>query len=275
VKSIFEVLTEDDLYKILKNLNNPIVLGKKLDFAAYGIEVKFEDEALREMAERAFSENTGARGLVSAIEQALLLFENKLPSTTVKRFPVTRKVVEDQAAALERLLNPADQEYWQEAFERIAIEEKESVKAYITTNRQSLENKYNQTLSPQRIGIVADYYCRHVTDIGNALRKVKKYYDEVKKIELSFYNRQDINIVLEDDAIDYIIEQVINTAADIEQFSTQISRDFEHGLKLVREKTGRTRYFITKEALMAPEVYIGNLLRDKLAVPKQTSPGTQ
>ncbi len=267
VKSIFEELTEEDLYQILKNHNNPIVLGKKLDFAAYGIEVKFEDKALRKMAEQAFEENTGARGLVSSIEQALLLFENKLPSTDLEKFPVTLSVIEDQKEALESLLNPAKKAYWQDEFERIVIEEKESVGAYITANRETLEKKYKQTLSPQRMGIVADYYSRHITDIGNALQRVKKYYDLTKQIELSFYNRQDINIVLEDDAIDYIIGQVVNKGADLDQFSKQISRDFEHGLKLVQEKTGRTRYFITKEAILSPEVYIGNLLKDKLTVP--------
>ena len=43
VRAVFEHLSEDDLFEILKNPNNPIILGKKLDFAAYGIQVKFED----------------------------------------------------------------------------------------------------------------------------------------------------------------------------------------------------------------------------------------
>ncbi len=47
VRAVFEHLTEDDLFEILKNPNNPIILGKKLDFAAYGIDIKFDDTALR------------------------------------------------------------------------------------------------------------------------------------------------------------------------------------------------------------------------------------
>ena len=45
VRAIFEQLTEEDLYTILENPNNPIILGKKLDFAAYGITVKFEQQS--------------------------------------------------------------------------------------------------------------------------------------------------------------------------------------------------------------------------------------
>ena len=37
VRSVFERLSEDDLYEILCNPNNSIILGKKLDFAAYDI----------------------------------------------------------------------------------------------------------------------------------------------------------------------------------------------------------------------------------------------
>jgi len=41
------------------------------------------------MAELAFAENTGARGLVSVIEKALLDFERVLPSSASEKFPVT------------------------------------------------------------------------------------------------------------------------------------------------------------------------------------------
>ena len=75
VRAVFEHLTEKDLYDILKNPNNPIILGKKLDYAAYDIEIKFEDQVLHMLAQQAYSENTGARGLVSAVEKALLEFE--------------------------------------------------------------------------------------------------------------------------------------------------------------------------------------------------------
>ena len=62
VRAVFERLTEEDLHEILRNPNNPIILGKKLDFAAYGIDIKFQDSALSILARRAFNENTGARG---------------------------------------------------------------------------------------------------------------------------------------------------------------------------------------------------------------------
>ncbi len=263
VKSVFEELSEKDLYTILRNPNNPIILGKKLDFAAYGIQVKFEDAALKEFAKMAFQENTGARGLVSAVEEALLIFENKLPSTDIQKFPATLSMIKNPKAGLERFLESKKDKKWDEMFDRIFEEEKEAIKTYFQKNREHLGRKYKLTLSGQRIDIAAEYYCRNIVDIDNTLKRVKLHYDDVKKLELYFFNKQDINIVLEEDAIDYIIEQIVSGIMDFEKFSNKISNDFEYGLKLVKEKTGRNRFFITKEALVAPDSYIANLLKDR------------
>ncbi|MBT8357430.1 MAG: AAA family ATPase, partial [Deltaproteobacteria bacterium] len=108
VRSVFEHLTEDDLFEILKNPNNPIIISKKLDFTAYGIDIRFEDKALRLLAKNAFSDNTGARGLVSAIENKMLLFEKKLPSKGTKKFPVTAAVIENPEESLEALITSPD-----------------------------------------------------------------------------------------------------------------------------------------------------------------------
>ncbi len=94
----------DGLYQILQNPRSAVMSGKKRDFSAYGIELEFDDEALREIAERAEKEKTGARGLVSVMERVLMPFEKKLPSTGVKKLRVTLVMVENPAASLEEIL---------------------------------------------------------------------------------------------------------------------------------------------------------------------------
>ena len=54
VVTVFEHLEAEDLYKILCNPKSPIIIGKKRDFKAYGIDLHFEDEALRRIAANAF-----------------------------------------------------------------------------------------------------------------------------------------------------------------------------------------------------------------------------
>ncbi|MDA8404634.1 MAG: AAA family ATPase, partial [Desulfobacteraceae bacterium] len=93
VKALFEGLSQEDLLKILQTPNNPVLLNKKLDFATYGIDIRFSNDALALLAQKAHEENTGARGLVSVIEQVLIPFETRLPSTKIKQFPVTVSVI--------------------------------------------------------------------------------------------------------------------------------------------------------------------------------------
>ena len=264
VRAVFEKLTEDDLFEILKNPSNPIILGKKLDFAAYDIDIKFENEALRILAEKAYQENTGARGLVSAVEEALLVFEKKLPSCNIKNFSVTRSVVEDPEGSIEELLALSDHGALNETYEKLFEAEKEYIKQYLDSNKKNLSEKYALTLTPSRIEVVASYYATHIMDIEKVIKKIKSFYDDIKKIELYFYKNHDINIVLEDDAIDYIIELFESAAYDQENFYDQLTTDFEYGLKLVQEKTGKNRFFITKNALLNPESFISSLIQNEL-----------
>jgi ATP-dependent Clp protease ATP-binding subunit ClpX len=87
-------LDEDGLFEILTNDYNAVVQGKIRDFAAYGIDLTFTNEALRIIARRACEEKTGARGLTRATEKILIPFEKRLPSTCVKKFTITKEAVE-------------------------------------------------------------------------------------------------------------------------------------------------------------------------------------
>ena len=261
VRTVFEHLTETDLCDILKNPNNPIMLGKKMDFLAYGIDVKFQTEALEELARRAYEENTGARGLVSAVEAALLPFEKKLPSSPLTRFAVTRQVIDQPKQSLVALLQHPGDAASNQAFDQLTAEERQRIVGYITANRKTFAEKYGLQLTDSRIELVAQAYCRKVTDIDRVLKKIKSFYEETKTIELYFIKNHGINIVLEEEAIDAIIEQCIDTQQMPEAYYRKLTANFEYGLKLVREKTGRTRFFLTRDALEKPEKFIADLLK--------------
>lgn len=265
VQAVFEKLTEADLLQILKNPNNPVILGKKLDFAAYGIDVKFGDRLLRLLAHDAFNENTGARGLVSAVERALLPFEKALPSSKAKIFPATEAIIRSPEKSLKQLTDSGENEFISKSFERLVAEEKAFIREYVESNKKTLAEKYNLTLTPSRIDTVADFYSGHIMDIGNVIRKIKSFSDEIKKLELFFYQNHDINIVLEEDAIDFLMEQFIDVAVDFEDIYKKLTSDFELGLRLVMEKTGRNRFFLTRDALLNPEDFVGSLIKDELS----------
>lgn len=260
VRSVFEHLTEADLYTILKNPNNPIILGKKLDFAAYGIDIRFEDDVLRQMARKAFQENTGARGLVSAVESILLPFETQLPSASIDQFPVTMPIIQ---APVESLLETSDQDLGS-MHAQLVREERRFVRRYMMDRKAPLADKYNTLLTDDRIEAAAAYYSRKIMDIGNLMNQLKIHLDEIKKVELYFFKRHDVNIVFEEDAIDYIIEQLLIQDLPLKRIYRKLTDDFELGLKLIMEKTRKNRFFISKEAMIEPDVYISNLIKNEL-----------
>jgi ATP-dependent Clp protease ATP-binding subunit ClpX len=268
VRTMLEPLDENDLYEILKNPSNPIIIGKKLDFDAYDIDVKFDDQALRLLARDASAENTGARGLVSAVERALLPYETRLPSTDLRQFPVTPDVIQSPHASLGNMLAEGSAASIQQDFMRLADQEKQSIKHYIQSNRRILSDKYSLSLTPSRLEVLAQFYVNHILDIGQVFQQIKTCYDDIKKIELEFYKRNDINVVLEEDAIDFIMEQIVNNTVTLDAIAQQLNANFELGLKLVMEKTGQNRFFINRDALVNPESFIGGLIRNGLNTPK-------
>ena len=262
VRAIFEHLSNDDLYSILENPNNPIVLGKKLDFAAYGITVKFGADALHLLAQKAFEESTGARGLVSAVERALLNFERRLPSTKVQAFAVSADVIENSQEWLRKLDAQPDHPDMQVLYAKIEAKEKESVCAYVNTNKTRLSDKFGLPLPPTRVELIAEYYATHTADINGVFDQFTHFYEQIKTIEMQFLKKHGINIVFEEDAIDHIFAQWLHATADLDAIYKKLSVDLEYGLKLVREKTGRNRFFLTRQALEEPEAFISHLLRE-------------
>ena len=104
VRVVCHSLKVEDLFLILKSSEGSIIRQYEQDFAAYGIEVLFADEGLQRIAERAGDEQTGARGLMTVCERVFRDIKFELPSTKVSRFVVTRELVDDPAAELQRIL---------------------------------------------------------------------------------------------------------------------------------------------------------------------------
>ena len=83
------------------------------------------------------------------------------------------------------------------------------------------------------------------------------------RLELYFFKNSDINVVLEENAIDFIIEQLIDSGITLDNLYKKLTGEFEDGLKFIREKTGENRFFITKDALLDPERFINKLIKNE------------
>ena len=60
---------------------------------------------MHKLAELSYQERTGARGLVSAIEKVLLIYEKKLPSTAIKKVKITEATIKNPGEELKKILS--------------------------------------------------------------------------------------------------------------------------------------------------------------------------
>ncbi|MBP8829284.1 MAG: AAA family ATPase [Desulfobacter sp.] len=264
VRCVLDELTQKDLYDILKMPNNPVILSKRLDFKSYGIDVVFTDEALKELASRAHKENTGARGLVSVVEEALLAFEEKLPSESVGQFAITKQVLITPQLILNDLIQGNDKERYEAEYNHALGLFSDYINEYITKNWKIFSIRHGLTLTQIRTKMLAQYYTAHVMEIEDAVKQVKKFYDTVKEMELEISRNYALNVVFEEDAADFLIQQFIEHNASMDEILSKIYTDFFDGLNLIREKTGKSRFFLCKDALTDHEKYLNELIRKEI-----------
>ena len=262
VTTVFEKLEVDDLYAILKNPNNPIILGKKKDFKSYGIDIQFEEEALYELAVKAYEEKTGARGLVSAVEKILIKFEKRLPSTDIPKFVVTRAVVEDPERALGRLLeNPSDPEVL-EKFETLLSREKAVLKESIVGREAEFKKRYGIVFREGRIDLIVNRMIERGFDVNTVSEEVVEIQRKVEEFERDFQRRTGIDLQFSEEAINRVTETILKEEGKGTALFSKLSKDFEYGFELIRDKTGQREFIVTRETVDDPEGYLNRMIRE-------------
>src|SRR5438046_9105711 len=104
VRVVCEELGADDLFSIMKYSEGSLLRQYERAFRAYGIEISFEDEALRLMAAAGAKEKTGARGLLTVWEKLFRDFKFYLAGSGLSQLRVTAELVHEPKRVLDRLL---------------------------------------------------------------------------------------------------------------------------------------------------------------------------
>jgi hypothetical protein len=94
VRVVCEKLEAKDFVNIMKNSEGSLLRQYEREFAAYGIQAKFEDSAIGRIAEQAEKENTGARALMTVCESLLRDFKFELPGTAVSEISIDADLID-------------------------------------------------------------------------------------------------------------------------------------------------------------------------------------
>ena len=262
VSTVFEKLEINDLYAILKSPNNPVILGKKKDFKSYGIDIQFEDEALYELALKAYEEKTGARGLVSAVEKVLIKFEKRLPSTDIRKFVVSRAVAENPEKELERLLQDPSNPEMIARFEMILSQEKKELKNSIVNREAEFKKRYRMIFQEGRVDVIVNRMIEKGYDVNTVYEEVIEIQRKMEEFEKAFQRKTGIDLHFSNEAVDRLTEVLLKEEGKEGRILSQLSKDYEYGLELIRDKTGQKEFIITKEAVDDPGGYLDRTIRD-------------
>ncbi len=193
VRVVCEGLTAADLEQIMLTAEDSILTQYRRDFAGYGIDFSLTREAIAAIAQRAYGERTGARGLMTVMEKIFRNFKFELPSTAVKTLEASTETIADPDQALRALLraNLHAQQEW-----------------------------------------------------------LKK---EVAAFAARFREEHGLELAFEDNAIAALADLSVLKDRTVRAICEEKFRDFQHGLKLIANNTGQTRFVITAAMLAAPD----------------------
>lgn len=121
-------LGADDLFKIMKFSEGSLLRQYERAFRAYEIDISFDDEALRLIADAAAAEKTGARGLLTVFEKLFRDYKYYLAGSGLSQLRVTAELVREPKRVLDRLMAEGEKHeakmledaarQWAEAFGR-------------------------------------------------------------------------------------------------------------------------------------------------------------
>lgn len=108
VRVACHALDENDLFHVLSRSESSLIHQYVRAFAAYDIDIHFEDSALRRLAALAREEQTGARGLMTVLERSFRDLKFRLPSSKVKSLAITEDTINSPLNALRAALGKAE-----------------------------------------------------------------------------------------------------------------------------------------------------------------------
>jgi len=262
ITAVFEPLSVMDLYAILKNPNSSVINSKKKDFLAYGIDIRFEDDALMAIAEMAAQEQTGARGLISAVEKVLIKFEKMLPSTDISKFVVTTEIVHDPEKGFEHFMRMEDYGPVFEQHRLLVAREREELKKRILDMRASLEDDCAFLLDDVYLDNIVKIAIEQHSDYRNVLEQARLVVDAIRSFEKHFFDSHEIEIRFDDGAVNRTIYSVINDGTEASDFLNEHFRNYHHGLKLIKERGGRASFIIAEEAIEDAQGFLNKIITE-------------
>lgn len=263
IVAVLDELSEDDLFEILISPNSSIVVSKKQDFNAYSINLQFEEKALREIAARAVIERTGARGLVSVVEDVMLHYERKLPSTSIRHLVLTREMVRDSQGELQRLLSDKKmQKDQKKRYSALLKEERKRFISFIESKQKHYFVKNGLVLNRKRSRLIASVCQEEVSDPRKVCLDIIERIEHIQQYADAMTEEYGINVYFSVAGVDRILTEEPFSMETVDSRCEYIMSSCEYGLRLLSQKNWVDKIEITEKGVDSPSEFMNKFINE-------------
>jgi hypothetical protein len=117
------------------------------------------------------------------------------------------------------------------------------------------------TIRDRRLDCVAERVVNGSLDIETVYGEIAAIDRQIRDYEESFYKKHGIEIEFDEDATRKLTELGLD-GKNVAAICQRLTEDFEHGFKLVRDRSGQSRFVLTGEAVDDPEGYLNKLIKE-------------
>ena len=113
-----------------------------------------------------------------------------------------------------------------------------------------------------RIDLIATRMVEKGYDVNTVCEEVVEVQYQIEDFEREFQRKHGIHLQFSNEAIDRVVEIGLDEDGKGIAICNRLLKDYEHGMKLIRDKIGRREFIITKEAIDSPEEYLNRIIRE-------------
>jgi hypothetical protein len=184
IRSYVNLLSKNDLIRIMRDTEDSIILQYELEFDAFDIKLTIDEKAIEHVAELAENKKTGARALVSVWENILTNFQFELPGSNFKELVVTEDLCKTPQDALLEMLKRSPFVDFIEGFKKeygIHLVMDDKVEKYVENYAKENEMQISDSMKKLLKGASSLNYMNHKGKFKVTTRMLEdpKYFDEL------------------------------------------------------------------------------------------------
>ena len=131
---------------------------------------------------------------------------------------------------------------------------------------RSEDTRVGENLWGSFLGRTGQLITRHAldrqTDVETVVEEIQAIQEAARNFIGEFSERNDLDVSFSAAAVDALAEKAWKESLDLAECLKAAFRNYAHGLKLIREKTGKRQFLIPAEGVENPEQYLNGLIQE-------------